>query len=242
MGLFSSVFHVRDIELETFVPCFHRCLAAAGFVAHDSLAVPPSGPGALPDYDDASSAGPCYLASPLSGHWLTVIEEHVPVEGAPWLADLANRLSSELSCYVLALMVHDDDVFYYNLEHDGRPLDGYNSCPQYFEQRRLPDSEVESQRHTPEAFELLLPPGHTVDKLRALLNRGWWNSYDAGKLDADGVATEEADGFASEGDRMTAFGTLLQLHGFPGDYPYAAWAQSQNIPWATFLALRYRSR
>ena len=66
-----------------------------------------------------------------------------------------------------------------------------------------------------------------------MLNRGWWNAYDLDK--------EEDDGFVFEGERMTAFGTLLQLHGDQGEYPYAAWGESPSIAWPEFVALRYRS-
>jgi hypothetical protein len=72
-----------------------------------------------------------------------------------------------------------------------------------------------------------------------LLNRGWWNAYDSGKLDEDGVATSD-DGFVFEGERMTAMGTLLRLHGGSGEYPYAAWAESSDIPWDEFIAIRYK--
>jgi hypothetical protein len=27
---------------------------------------------------------------------------------------------------------------------------------------------------------------------------------------------------------MTAFGTLLQLHGYDGEYPYAAWGEDEQ--------------
>jgi hypothetical protein len=39
---------------------------------------------------------------------------------------------------------------------------------------------------------------------------------------------------------MTAFGTLLQLHGDDGEYPFAAWRESATIRWPEYVALRYR--
>jgi hypothetical protein len=157
------------------------------------------------------------------------------------LAELGTRLSEALSCYALTLVVHDDDLFFYNLDHGGKSLDGYNSCPQYFEQKRLPKSKVEQQRHTPESFAALLPAGRTLEELRALLGRGWWNAYDERKLDKNGVPTGDRDGFVFESERMTKFGTLLQLHGGPGGYPYAAWGDGKGIEWESFVAVRYRS-
>jgi hypothetical protein len=87
----------------------------------------------------------------------------------------------------------------------------------------------------------LLPEGHTVAELQSLLNRGWWNAYNAGNLDEDGVAKSD-DGFDFESERMAAFGTLLQLHGAGGEYPYAAWGESKNVRWPEFIALRYREQ
>jgi len=51
-------------------------------------------------------------------------------------------------------------------------LDGYNSNPQYIELKRLWEVEIAAQRHKPEPFAALLPPGRTIDELCRLLNRG----------------------------------------------------------------------
>ena len=243
MGLFSSVLHVRDTQRDNLLPALDAVLRDAGFSRAETMAVSSDGPYALPNHETSVSAGPYYLVSPLQGRWLTVIEAHFALhsQGVPHLSDLGNRLSAALSCYALALVVHDDDLFFYNLDRNGKSLDGYNSCPQYFEQERLPDTRIEEQRHTPEPFQPLLPPGCPLDELRALLNRGWWSAYDSGDLDENGVAQGDDDGFVFEGERMTAFGTLLQLHGDRGEYPYAGWGESPGIAWRGFVALRYRT-
>src|SRR5262245_28976383 len=41
-------------------------------------------------------------------------------------------------------------------------------------------------------------------------------------LTKDGIAAADHE-HAFEGDQMTAFGALRQLHGITGTYPYAAW-------------------
>jgi len=46
---------------------------------------------------------------------------------------LTSRLSRELRCSALAVIVHDDDVLGCFLYHDGELVDGYNSCPSYFD-------------------------------------------------------------------------------------------------------------
>jgi hypothetical protein len=243
MGLFSSVLHVRDKARERVLPALDSILRDAGFSRAETLPVTRAGPHALPNHDALVSAGPYYMLSPLRGRWLTVIEAHFALRGAPHLSDVGNRLSGSLSCCTLTLVVHDDDLFFYNLDRDGKSLDGYNSCPQYFEQERIPESQVEEQRHTPEPFQPLLPTGRSLDELRSLLNRGWWNAHDSGNLDENGVARGDHDhSFGFEGERMTVFGTLLQLHGTEGEYPYAVWGESTNIDWTEFVALRYRKR
>jgi hypothetical protein len=136
-------------------------------------------------------------------------------------------------------MVHDDDVLTYNLDLNGRSLDGYNSNPQYFEQSRLPESRVEEQRHTPEVFLPLLPSGVTLGELTGLLNRGWWAAHDAGSLDEDGVPEDEDEGFVFEGERLEALGNLLRLHGSNAGYPYAAWADAGSSAWAGFVLASY---
>lgn len=244
MGLFSSVLHVRGKSREDVMPALDAILRSAGFAWVETLSVTAEGPYALASHNASVSAGPYYLISRLNGLWLTVIEAHFALhsQGVPHLSDLGNRLSAALSCYALALAVHDDDLFFYNLDRDGKSVDGYNSCPQYFEQERLPDAQIEEQRHTSKPFQPLLPPGRSLDELRALLNRGWWNGYDSGTLDENGVVQDDDDGFVFEGERMTAFGTLLQLHGNHGEYPYAGWGEADASVWPEFVALRYQKR
>jgi len=239
MGLFSAVIHLRDIERDRVLPSLDVLLRDAGFERIGAAEVPDGGPHAMADHKEAVAWGPCYFVSPLSGRWLTLIEAHFTMPKAPHLSDLCKQLSSALSCYALALIVHDDDLFLYNLDYKGTPLDGYNSCPQYFEQRRLSEKAVAQQRHSPEPFAELLPTGSTLDELRTLLNRGWWNAHDTGRLDENGVVTSADDGFVFEDERMTAFGSLLQLHGASGEYPYAAWAEDERIEWPLMLAVRY---
>jgi hypothetical protein len=242
MGLFSSILHLRDTRREDLLPVLDAILHNGGFRRVETLAVPPEGPYTLERHDASVSSGPYYLVSTVQGSWLTVIEAHFALhsQGAPHLSDVGNQLSAALSCFALTLVVHDDDLFFYNLDRDGTPLDGYNSCPQYFERLRLADAQIEQQRHTTKPFQPLLPAGCELQELRSLLNRGWWNAYDSGRLDEHGVVRGKSDGFAFEGERMSAFGTLLQLHGNQGEYPYAAWGESDSIEWMEFVALRYR--
>jgi hypothetical protein len=180
-----------------------------------------------------------YFVSPLRGSWTAILEGHFAVRNAPWLSDLAKSLSSALATHTLALMVHDDDVLYYNLFSKGMDLDGYNSNPQYFERARLTEQAVAQQRHDPRPFGLLLPDGVNLSCPQAVLDRGWWSAYQAGRLDADGVQPHDEPRFVFEGERMIAIGNLLQLHGSSEGYPFAGWADNPNIEWRAFQDLRF---
>jgi hypothetical protein len=239
MGLFSSVLHVRGTKREKLLPALDEVLERAGFKRAETIPITKKGPFSLPGHDKAINKGPYYLVSELNGDWLTLIEAHFALEDAPDLAGVGKQISQALSTYALTLSVHDDDLFLYNLEHNGESLDGYNSCPQYFESRPLSKAELKAQLHSPEAFAPLLASRREMADLKALLDRGWWTAHDSGKLDRDGVEPDDDDGFVFEGERMIEFGTLLKLHGGDGQYPYAAWGESP-IAWPTFVALRYR--
>jgi len=141
-------------------------------------------------------------------------------------------------CYSLALIVHDSDVFFYDLSCSGEHLDAYNSFPPYFGQKRFSQEAVESQRHKPDVLGPLLPPGSSLDTLRTLLNADWWDAYDSDSVDENGMPVDLRGGVA-EDDRMTQFGTLLRLHGDAGEYPFAAWRDAKTIDWQGFVALRF---
>jgi hypothetical protein len=239
MGLFSSVIHLRDVDQAKVLAALDECLRDHGFARQAIVPVPASGPQDLAQHDEWGSTQPYYLISKATGRWTAVIEAHFSVEGAPWLADLAGQMGEKLGTYSLALMVHDDDVLFYNLDQRGESLDGYNSCPQYFEQERISEEEVEQQRHTPEAFAPILPQAVQVDQLEQILDRGWWAAHDAGRLDEDGVEQEPSEGYVFEGERMIDLGRLLELNGPGADYPFAAWLGSSGIPWSEFLAVTY---
>jgi hypothetical protein len=238
VGLFSSVLHLRDVPRERVLPTLDEICRGAGFPDVETMRVAPDEGGGLPDRRALVSSGPCYLLSPLNGRWLTVLEAHFALERAPDLSDVGNRLSDVLQCHALTLVVHDDDLLFYTLDRNGTTLDKYNSNPQYFDVERLSVAQIEPQRHRLEPFAQILPDGCSLDDVRALLNRGWWDAYNSEALDEHGTPRDGDYGFVFEGERMTALGTLLQLHGAHGEYPYAAWGGSTAIPWAEFVVLR----
>ena len=240
MGLFASVIHIRTPEPQGLRGALDAVLLEHGFRPHLVVFVPPAGPTAIAEFEAVRSNHPSYLLSTGGATWLTVIEASFAVEGTPWLSELAVELGKRLDAYTLSLMVHDDDVLFYNLDRAGQPLDGYNSSPQYFEKERLAEGEIEGQRHTPTAFRPLVADEGSLRRLQEVLDRGWWRAHDSGQLDDEGVPTDD-DSFplGSEGERMAEVGDIL---GIPGDvtpYPYAEWLTSTAITWPAFELVAY---
>jgi hypothetical protein len=236
----SSVVHLRRAPRENVLQALDNVLFGKGLVRAGMVDIPARGPYSMPDQKSAMKMGPCYHVSQLSGDWITILEGHSYVQGAPNITDLGLGLGSLLTCYALSVAVHDDDVFLYALYRENKLLDHYNSNPQYFEQKRVPESVIKQQRHSVQPFDELLPKGRDLQELRTLLQRGWWNSHDKGKLDSNGVA-RAGDGFVFESERMTEFGNLLKLHGGKGKYPFAAWGNDRSgVDWKSFISIRYR--
>lgn len=85
-----------------------------------------------------------FLLGPALNGWIGVY----PNVDAAAARDLARRLRVEL----LALNVHDDDIFSYEYYRDGKRVDRYNSAPDYFEevsakQRRMLRGRLELLAH-----------------------------------------------------------------------------------------------
>ncbi len=236
MGLFSSVIHVRRVASSDVAAGLDAVMQDAGFVR--ARAIPLSGK--APERPD-DEEGAAYAYGPLLGDWCTIVQVHSFAEDIE-LAQVGLALSETLDTYVLSLDLHDHDVFYYNLDHRGEPLDGYNSDPMYFEQEPMSEPDIEAQRHHPETFAPLVPPGTSPEALSTLLDRGWWRAHDRGELDENGVVREEAydsDDYIDAEARMAAFGSLLRLHGVEGDYPYVVWTEAGADAWAGFTLVTY---
>ena len=233
MGLFSSVIHVRGANQEAVCKALIDVLPKWNFRFSEEQPVSRIlQPGTGEDVR--------YLVSPLLGSWSTIIQDRFAGSAVPCLTELAERLSAALGTYTLALMVHDDDVLYYNLCGNGADLDGYNSNPQYFETSRLSEDSIAEQRHGPLAFAPLLPDRVSLIQLENILDRGWWSAWKNGRLDADGIEQEDEQQFVSEEERMIAIGNLLQLHGESDGYPFASYADDSSIVWKQFRDLRFR--
>jgi len=65
-------------------------------------------------------------------HWVSVYEQRMSKQDEGWIRSLSQHLSNQLAAPVVALMVHDSDIFCYWLFDRGNLLDQFNSWPQYF--------------------------------------------------------------------------------------------------------------
>jgi hypothetical protein len=82
------------------------------------------------------------FVSRTEGPCTVVLDQACESQNTEILSDLASQLSTRLSCPVFAVLIHDDDVLYFELWNKGRRLDQYNSCPGYFDD--VPDGDQPS--------------------------------------------------------------------------------------------------
>src|SRR5579872_7298534 len=74
-----------------------------------------------------------YRVVPAKNGWTSLYEERTSQQDERWIRDLAGKLSHDLHVAAVAFLVHDSDIACYWLFDDGRLLDEYNSCPDYFD-------------------------------------------------------------------------------------------------------------
>jgi len=73
------------------------------------------------------------MVTPNIGHYIVAFDSVCDDQDAEATQALTSRLSGELRCPALAVIIHDDDVLGYFLFQDGQLIDWYNSCPSYFD-------------------------------------------------------------------------------------------------------------
>jgi hypothetical protein len=104
MGLFCVNFHLRSAD--------QRALKAALAHRHvDRFRI-------LPDKNG----------------WTSLYEEQASEQDDVRIRELAEGISRELNVPAIAFLVHDSDIACYWLYENGKPLDEYNSCPDYFDE------------------------------------------------------------------------------------------------------------
>jgi hypothetical protein len=72
------------------------------------------------------------FVSPQRNGCVVAFDEQSDKQDQKLIAQLALRLSGKLHCPVLAILIHDDDILWYQLCEDGTLRDEYDSTPGYF--------------------------------------------------------------------------------------------------------------
>jgi len=145
------------------------------------------------------------IAPPIGG-WVTVFPEHNGQDSAVSEA-LAARLSDKTLIHCL---VHDDDVFAYWLFEDGRLVETYNSCPDYFG-----DPNPQPRGGNAEALRHLLLDPTKVSELQTLL---------------------DSDRFDFELERQDQFAALFGLPNTAYAYEYLQGGERDGVQrWKDFI-------
>ena len=76
------------------------------------------------------------------GGCVIVLDEESDEQDQDIITELAADLSTALDCPVLAVLNHDDDIFWYQLHHRGELLDEYDSSPGYFDSAAEPSPPI----------------------------------------------------------------------------------------------------
>jgi hypothetical protein len=85
-------------------------------------------------------AGRSSIITPTQDGCIVVFDEASDDQDPEIITGLASRLSRELSCPVLAVLNHDDDIFWYQLYLRGELADEYDSSPGYFDPSAEPSA------------------------------------------------------------------------------------------------------
>ena len=146
----------------------------------------------------AKSKSAKFLVAPSIGGWVAVYPEDGG-QDQRIAAALAKRVGGD----VVWISLHDDDVFAYAVWKDGKRLDEYNSCPDYFG----PATAAVRKRTAgnPSAFSQILPPGVSPELV---------------KRDLAGDDTEQLEAFARQ----------LGLPNVLTSYDYLMGRETEDVP------------
>jgi hypothetical protein len=106
------------------------------------------------------------LATPSKG-WISICEHRASTQDEEWIAEFATELSSRLRTVCVAFMVHDSDIARYWLSDRGKPVDEYNSMPDYFDE--VTATEKRRVRGQADVFLRYCRPGVTSKQIETVL-------------------------------------------------------------------------
>lgn len=81
----------------------------------------------------AALAGRSAIITPDQNGCVVAFDEESDTQDGKVITELGSRLSRVLSCPVLAVLNHDDDILWYQLFESGVVTDEYDSSPGYFD-------------------------------------------------------------------------------------------------------------
>jgi len=223
MGLFSTTLNIFKKEQSEIVEGLKHHLTKRHLSTFKRIEVTSDNFQDILESEVYTNSGVFYLITEKPGNWTTIIELNVSLEESFYLYELGNELSAILNTFTLSFHLHDDDVVYYNLDNNGKSLDGYNSNVQYFENDPLPKVEIIAQRHDPQKFLEILPNNKNVDGLNKILDRGYWQAFDNNDLDKDGIPNDLKYDINEE-DRLKELGQYLEIY-TADSFPYANWCE-----------------
>jgi hypothetical protein len=112
----------------------------------------------------ASSAGVRFLVARAAGPWTPVYPS-----GAGQDFAVSRQAAAALGCDVVHVLLHDDDVFAFELHRAGVLADRFSSDPDYFGE--VAPEERAALAGRPERLADLLKPGATVESVSAAMRR-----------------------------------------------------------------------
>jgi uncharacterized protein (DUF433 family) len=95
----------------------------------------------------AALGGRSAVVTPTQDGCVVVFDEQSDEQDSAVITELASRLSRELRCPVLAVLNHDDDIFWYQLYLSGELADEYDSSPGYFDPSAAPSAPTGGDAH-----------------------------------------------------------------------------------------------
>jgi hypothetical protein len=160
--------------------------------------------------DAAKEANYKFLLGPAINGWISVFPDNGGQN-----AGISTEIAKCLPCDIFHLVVHDDDIFSYYFYRNGRGIDQYNSCPDYFE--KVSDEEKQQLQGRPELFQDLLLKPESLKQLKTLL-------------------AANGETFTFEQERMAQFVELLGLQNALSSYEYLQQGERDEIKgWKQFI-------
>jgi hypothetical protein len=146
-----------------------------------------------------------FLSPTLRGHTV-VFDKAMDEQDSKAIEWLGKAVTRALACSALAAMLHDDDVLYLWLFHNGRVRDRYDSCPSYFD---------------PHATETEPPAGGNAKALcETFGRRGRANRVE--ELLRANLLEDELPGVPGEFERHAALATELGMPPFVAGVCYSS--------------------